>query len=113
MQSLISARNIYLRVNDVSGGRREVLKDISLNINSGDFILFSGPSGAGKTKLLEILSGQTAPSSGELFIRGTDAVKDKGAAKKESGLIEEFPRFLRGMDLYENIEYVLSLMNAS
>ena len=47
---------------DVSLGRVPVLKDISLTIDEGEFIVILGPNGAGKTTLLRLLLGLVRPS---------------------------------------------------
>jgi putative ABC transport system ATP-binding protein len=46
------------------------LKDVSLDIEKGEFIAIMGPSGSGKTTLLSILGAMSAPTSGEVFIDG-------------------------------------------
>jgi putative ABC transport system ATP-binding protein len=49
-----------------------VLKDISLTINKGEFVVISGSSGSGKTTLLSVLSGLDRPSSGRITMAGSD-----------------------------------------
>jgi ABC-type nitrate/sulfonate/bicarbonate transport system ATPase subunit len=51
-------------------GSLEVLKDLNLDISTGEFVAVVGPSGCGKTTLLNILSGFDNPSSGTLRSRG-------------------------------------------
>ncbi|SMB93853.1 NitT/TauT family transport system ATP-binding protein [Thermanaeromonas toyohensis ToBE] len=56
-----------------NSGRAEkitALRDISLNIGSGEFACILGPSGCGKSTLLNILAGFERPSSGEVLING-------------------------------------------
>jgi ABC-type multidrug transport system ATPase subunit len=53
---------------------REILKDISLTVNSSEIIGIVGRSGAGKTSILKILSGLIQPTSGKVFLDG-DEVK--------------------------------------
>ena len=53
-----------------SFGEIKVLKDINLDINSGEFVVFVGPSGCGKSTLLRCISGLETLSSGELEIGG-------------------------------------------
>ncbi|HEX2662097.1 MAG TPA: ABC transporter ATP-binding protein [Candidatus Acidoferrum sp.] len=51
-------------------GAVEVLKDISLNIASGEFLTLLGESGSGKTTLLRLIAGFDGPSSGEIWMTG-------------------------------------------
>jgi putative ABC transport system ATP-binding protein len=50
----------------------EVLDDVSLSVNEGESCAIVGRSGSGKTTLLGILAGLDLPSSGEVFLAGTD-----------------------------------------
>jgi ABC-type sulfate/molybdate transport systems ATPase subunit len=52
---------------------REILNDVSLNIDENEFVVLLGASGSGKSTLLKIIAGLEAPDRGELRIRGTDA----------------------------------------
>ena len=51
-------------------GTRDVLKDISLNIASGEFLTLLGESGSGKTTLLRLIAGFEQPSAGEIWMGG-------------------------------------------
>jgi len=51
-------------------GAREVLKDISLNIASGEFLTLLGESGSGKTTLLRLVAGFEQPTAGEIWMSG-------------------------------------------
>lgn len=51
-------------------GAREVLKDISLNVTSGEFITLLGESGSGKTTLLRLIAGFEKPSAGQIWMSG-------------------------------------------
>jgi spermidine/putrescine transport system ATP-binding protein len=51
-------------------GAREVLKSISLNIASGEFLTLLGESGSGKTTLLRLIAGFEQPSAGEIWMTG-------------------------------------------
>lgn len=57
-----------LRLADVSMrfGRREVLKDVNLTVNDGDFMAVTGPNGGGKTTMLRIILGLLVPVSGKV-----------------------------------------------
>jgi branched-chain amino acid transport system ATP-binding protein len=53
-------------------GGREVLRNISLDLNQGEVLGIIGPNGAGKTSLLEILSGRYRPKTGNVYLEGRD-----------------------------------------
>ena len=52
--------------------RIEILKGISFQIMSGEFVSIMGPSGSGKSTLLGIIAGLDNPTSGQVFIDGID-----------------------------------------
>ena len=55
------------------GGQRiQVLSEVSLSVEPGEFVVVAGSSGSGKTTLLSILSGLDAPSSGRVIAGGRD-----------------------------------------
>ena len=66
---LISVRHIS-KVFGESPGVVVALKDVSLDIEKGEFIAIMGPSGSGKTTLLSILGAMSTPTHGEVVIDG-------------------------------------------
>ena len=63
--NMIKAENIIK-----SYGKTEVLKDISLEIGDGEFVVILGASGSGKTTLMNILSGLEMADSGNVYVNG-------------------------------------------
>jgi ABC-type lipoprotein export system ATPase subunit len=53
----------------------DVLKDVSFTVSEGDFVVISGKSGAGKTTLMNVVSGVETPDDGEIKIKDFDIVK--------------------------------------
>ena len=51
-------------------GQDEVIKDISLEFEEGEFIVLVGPSGCGKSTLLRMIAGLESVSSGEIYMDG-------------------------------------------
>ncbi len=56
-------------------GNIEVLKDVSLEVESGEFISIVGPSGSGKTTLLNVVAGLLTPTEGEVIVDGVSLYK--------------------------------------
>lgn len=94
------------------------LRDISLEIHSGDFIAFVGPSGSGKSTLLNIISGLDRPTEGKIFFDGIDLtkLKDKALAKwraKHVGLVFQSNNLIPVLTAEQNIELPLILNKIS
>lgn len=64
---VLRAVGLRKRVRD-GAQRREVLREISLEVSAGEIVLLAGPSGSGKTTLLGMLGGMLLPTSGEVFL---------------------------------------------
>jgi ABC-type multidrug transport system fused ATPase/permease subunit len=80
----------------------ETIKDISLEVSEGKFIAFVGPSGGGKSTLIDLVLGLLAPSSGSITISG---LKPVDAIKKWPGAIGYVPQdvFIENSTVKENI----------
>ena len=64
-------------------GSLEVVKDVSMNVDAGEFVCLVGKSGCGKTTLLSLLSGLERPTKGEVVLNGK---KINGASEDELAL---------------------------
>jgi putative ABC transport system ATP-binding protein len=71
---ILSVRHVS-KVYHLEGGDLEILKDINLDINKGDFVSITGPSGSGKSTLMHIIGLLDNPSSGQVILEGKDAAK--------------------------------------
>ena len=71
----MSSKN-YIKIKNLSKSFEdvEVLKNINLEIEKGEFFSLLGPSGCGKTTLLRILAGFEYPSNGQVYFDEADAV---------------------------------------
>lgn len=117
--SILKAENITKIYGDKRGSLKvKALDKFSININQGEFVGVMGPSGSGKSTLLNILATIDTPSSGELFINGTNPTKldEKKSAlfrRKELGFIFQDFNLLDSLSIKENIvlPLVLDKMN--
>ena len=85
-----------------SSAAENTIQDISLEIGEGKFIAFVGPSGGGKSTLIDLILGLLAPSSGSITISGLTPVD---AIKKWPGSIGYVPQdvFIENSTVKENI----------
>ncbi|HTI14537.1 MAG TPA: ABC transporter ATP-binding protein [Dictyobacter sp.] len=92
--------------------RIDILKGISFQIKSGDFISIVGPSGSGKSTLLGIIAGLDNPSSGEVLIDGIDIARmneGKLAAVRNQkiGMVFQAFNLIPTLTAQENVEVPL------
>lgn len=85
------------------------LNDVTFSINKGEFVAIVGASGSGKSTLLHMLGGVDRPTSGKVYIDGTDIYKlnnDNLAIfrRRQIGLIYQFYNLLPILNVEENIK---------
>jgi nitrate/nitrite transport system ATP-binding protein len=81
------------------GGRTEVLEDITLEIEEGEFVAIIGYSGAGKTTLMSMLAGLIKPDSGSITLKGK-AMEGPGP---DRGVVFQNYSLLPWLTVYENV----------
>jgi putative ABC transport system ATP-binding protein len=86
----------------------EVLKDINITIDEGEFVSIMGPSGSGKSTLLYLIGGLDKPTSGQIRIKGREMadMKDEEESKlrrQEIGFIFQFYNLIPNLNVEENI----------
>ena len=75
---------------------KTAIKDISLEIESGDFIGVIGHTGSGKSTFIQHLNGLVRPTSGRVIINGRDIWEDPGKIRQvrfEVGLVFQYPEY--------------------
>jgi|Deesub1362A_J573_1020465.scaffolds.fasta_scaffold00089_98 ABC-type lipoprotein export system ATPase subunit len=94
--------------------RVEALKGISLTINPGEIICITGPSGGGKTTLLNITGGLDRPTSGKVIIRGENLADFSSSQlnefRKSIGYIFQYDFFISTLNLIENLLVPASIL---
>lgn len=88
---------------------KKILSDLSLTINSGEFVAIVGCSGAGKTTLMNILSGYSMPSKGKVYINGLDILKEEEYFKGKIAYVPQEEILDQTLTLYKSLEYSLKL----
>ncbi|WP_267548929.1 ABC transporter ATP-binding protein [Rhizobium rhizogenes] len=99
----VKISNLYKRY-----GAVEVLKNINLDIKSGEFVAFVGPSGCGKSTLLRCISGLEQISEGTLEIGGR-IVNDIGPSQRGIAMVFQSYALYPHKTVYDNMAYSLQL----
>ena len=93
-----------------SYGERKVLKNLNFEVYAGEIFGFIGPNGAGKSTLIRIISGLSAPTSGEVFICGKSVQKNFEQAVANIGVVMENCQLYAYMTGRQNLNYLASLV---
>ena len=99
----IEVRNIDKRF-----GNFHALRNVNLNIASGELVALLGPSGCGKTTLLRIIAGLEAPDSGSIHFAGQDTtgvhVRERGV-----GFVFQHYALFKHMTVFDNVAFGLRM----
>lgn len=103
---LLAVRHIHKDF-PTRSGVLEVLDDINITMQRGDFVAIVGASGAGKSTLLRIIAGLEQASSGKIQIHGQDPVALR--RRHELGIVFQEPALLPWASVEQNIRFPLRI----
>ncbi len=107
MQAIIETTKLY-KTFKLGSLDVEVLKDINLTIDTGEFVSIMGPSGSGKSTLLYLIGGLDKPTSGSVKIKGSELsdMKDKDQSimrRRDIGFVFQFYNLIPNLNVEENV----------
>ena len=85
------------------------INHLSFSLKAGEVLGFLGPNGAGKSTTMQIISGNLAPSEGEVSIAGHDILEAPRAAKSHLGYLPEHPPVYRDSSVDEYLKFCARL----
>jgi putative spermidine/putrescine transport system ATP-binding protein len=89
-------------------GSNLVVRDLNLDIQSGEFLSLLGPSGSGKTTTLMMLAGFESPTAGEIFLNGTPITRTP-PHKRNFGMVFQNYALFPHMTIADNVAYPLTV----
>ncbi|CAH9019444.1 ABC transporter ATP-binding protein [Candidatus Nitrosacidococcus sp. I8] len=81
------------------------VKEVSFDVRRGEVLGFLGPNGAGKSTTMQMLTGNLAPSAGQIWINGVDLLDQPKKAKKSLGYLPEDPPLYRDLTVKEYLSF--------
>lgn len=95
---MLTLKNLSLTAADAQG-RADIVKNVSLDVKDGKFLVITGPNGGGKTTLAKLIMGLATPTGGQIFLNGEDITGLSITDRAKRGISYSFqqpPRF-KGM----------------
>ncbi len=93
------------------------LKDVSLNIDKGEFVFVVGSSGSGKSTFIKMLLKEVDPTSGSLIVDDMDITtlkrKEIPFLRRKVGVVFQDFRLLPSKTVYENVAFAMQIVEAS
>lgn len=104
MQKILECQNLCK-----SFGKKQILKDVSFEIDEKDILAFIGPNGSGKTTTIKLILGLQNIDSGSVKINGYDVEKDFVKSIEKVGAIVENPDTYMYLSGWQNLKLVANL----
>jgi sulfate transport system ATP-binding protein len=93
-------------------GQFPALRDVSLQVQTGELLALLGPSGSGKTTLLRVIAGLEIPDAGQVTFVGED-MTEKSAYERKAGFVFQAYALFQHMTVFENIAFGLRVLPRS
>lgn len=94
----------------------EGLKNVSINIEKGEFVFIVGLSGSGKSTMIKLLTKEINPEAGEITVNTIDTVKMKRSKipylRRNIGIVFQDFRLLENKTVYENVAFAMQVVEA-
>lgn len=106
--SFIEVKNLT-KIYQMGEVKIKAIENVSFSIESGELVVILGPSGAGKTTILNILGGMDSPTSGSIIVDGTDISKYNRKEltkyrRYDIGFVFQFYNLVGNLTALENVE---------
>lgn len=105
-QSGLTIRDLTKRYNEGSEDEVLAVDDLSITIEDGEFVVFVGPSGCGKTTTLRTIAGLEDPTSGGVFLDGTD-ITEQAPQDRDAAMVFQSYALYPHMTIRKNIGFGL------
>ncbi len=104
---------VSLKKISLSYGKRQILDDVSFNINQGEILGLLGPNGVGKSTIFNLITGLIKPDYGSIIFNNTDATHFPIFARTKKfkiGYVPQYGGFFHDLTLIENLKAIAEVL---
>ena len=83
---MLELKNVSFRVDGETGGKVEILDDVSFTVPDGKFLVITGPNGGGKSTLARLIAGIEKPTEGQILLDGEDITEKSITDRARMGI---------------------------
>lgn len=102
------------QVSKVYANTSSALIDVNLNIDKGDFVFVTGPSGAGKTTLIRLIFSSEKPTKGEIVVNNVNIARLKppqiALFRRSVGVVYQDFKLIKSKTVFENVAFALQII---
>ena len=107
----------FKNVSKLYNNNVKALSDVSINIESGEFVFLVGPSGAGKSTFIKMILKEVEPTTGKVVVGETDLSKLTRKQipyfRRKVGMVFQDFRLIPNLNVYENVAFAMKVVEAS
>ena len=107
----------FKNVSKIYNNNVKALSDVSINIESGEFVFLVGPSGAGKSTFIKMILKEVEPTSGSVRVNDTELSelgrKDIPYFRRKIGMVFQDFRLIPNLNVYENVAFAMKVVEAT
>ena len=107
----------FKNVSKLYNNNVKALSDVSINIESGEFVFLVGPSGAGKSTFIKMILKEIEPTSGKVVVNNIDLSKlarnDIPYFRRKIGMVFQDFRLIPNLNVYENVAFAMKVVEAT
>ena len=107
----------FKNVSKLYNNNVKALSDVSINIESGEFVFLVGPSGAGKSTFIKMILKEVEPTSGKVVVNNTELSKlarnDVPYFRRKIGMVFQDFRLIPNLNVYENVAFAMKVVEAT
>ena len=97
---MLELKNISFEVSSENEKQIDIIRDLSMTVKDGTFVVITGPNGGGKSTMARLIAGIEKPNTGQILLDGVDVTEEGVTERARRGISFAFQQPVRFKDPY-------------